>query len=75
VDERGRLRQVFRDRSGSVYGAGFMAAEIPLLGLGQKRVPTFYHKHGDWFGWCCVGIAVILMALKVLRRAKNPRRS
>ena len=28
-------------------GAGFLSADIPLLGVGEKRTPTFYHQHGD----------------------------
>jgi len=60
VDAHGRLRQVFRDDRGTVYGPGFMTAEIPLLAPGQKRAPTFYHQHGDWFGWACVVIAGVM---------------
>jgi apolipoprotein N-acyltransferase len=61
VDSCGRLRQVFRDDRGAIYGAGFLTAEIPLLGAGEKRAPTFYHEHGDWFGWVCVGIAAVML--------------
>ncbi len=39
VDAHGRLRQVFRDDRGTVYGAGFLTAEIPLLGGGGKAHP------------------------------------
>ena len=56
-DSFGRLRGFFRDANGSVYGAGFMVAKIPLLRAGEKRAPTFYHQHGDWFGWGCVAVA------------------
>ena len=44
VDSRGRLREVFRDDRGTIYGAGFMSVNIPLLGDGEKRTPTFYHR-------------------------------
>jgi apolipoprotein N-acyltransferase len=67
VDAHGRLRQVFRDDRGTIYGAGFLTAEIPLLGVGEKRAPTFYREHGDWFGWVCVGIAVIMLIGRILR--------
>ena len=67
VDSRGRLREVFRDDRGTIYGAGFLTAEIPLLGVGEKRAPTFYHEHGDWFGWVCVGIAGIMVIKRVVR--------
>jgi len=67
MDAHGRLRQIFRDEKGSVYGAGFMTAEIPLLAPGEKRAPTFYHQHGDWFGWGCVGIGSVMALRRILR--------
>jgi apolipoprotein N-acyltransferase len=67
VDAQGCLREVFRDDRGAIYGPGFLTAQIPLLGPGEKRVPTFYHQHGDWFGWACVGIAVIMLIRRILR--------
>jgi apolipoprotein N-acyltransferase len=57
IDANGRMREVFRDAKGSVYGEGAMLAQIPLLGPGEKRAETFYHRHGDVFGWACVGLA------------------
>jgi apolipoprotein N-acyltransferase len=71
VDVHGRLRQIFRDDRGTIYGAGFMTAEIPLLASGEKRAPTFYHQHGDWFGWTCVGV----MAMTLARRLVANRRA
>ena len=68
VDAHGRLRQVFRDDRGTVYGAGFLTAEIPLPAAGEKRAPTFYHEHGDWFGWACVGLVGIMLMRRVARR-------
>ena len=64
IDAQGRLREIFRDSRGSVYGPGFMTAEIPLLTPGEGHSRTFYNLHGDWFGWACVGIT----ALNLLRR-------
>jgi apolipoprotein N-acyltransferase len=58
VDAHGRLREIFRDAGGTVYGAGCMTAEIPILGEGQKRTRTLYRQHGDWFGWSCVVLSV-----------------
>ncbi|MBC8094703.1 MAG: apolipoprotein N-acyltransferase [Akkermansiaceae bacterium] len=59
VDAQGRIREVFRDSAGTIYGAGFMTAQVPLLEPGEKRPPTFYRRHGDWFGWSCLGFAVL----------------
>jgi apolipoprotein N-acyltransferase len=66
IDAHGRLRQVFRDDRGTVYGPGFMSAEIPLLAPGEKRAPTFYHRHGDLFGWVCVGIAGVMLVRRIV---------
>ena len=64
IDARGRQRKIFRDDNGSVYGAGTMIFELPL----HAHEPTFYTRHGDWFGWSCVGVALIVCGLKVARR-------
>ena len=66
VDSDGRRREIFKDQSGSVYGAGWVIFDLPL----QKRVPTFYTRHGDWFGWSCLGVALILCGSKVRRGLK-----
>ncbi|MBI3849019.1 MAG: apolipoprotein N-acyltransferase [Verrucomicrobia bacterium] len=68
VDANGRLRDVFGMESGNVYGSGFITIRVPLLPLGQKREPTFYHQHGDWFGWGCVFATVLMMTKLAIRR-------
>ena len=70
VDERGRIRQLLRTESGSVYGAGVMRAEIPIRAAIEKHAPTFYRTHGDWFGWACVVITVIGTVCRI--RASRP---
>ncbi len=57
IDAQGRIRQVFRDQTGSIHGAGFLAAKIPLLARGTRET-TFYRRHGDWFAWGCVVVAL-----------------
>jgi apolipoprotein N-acyltransferase len=61
ADASGRLRDIFRDSAGSVYGPGATTIEIPL---GERRNPTFYNRHGDWFGWACVGITGIWLGAR-----------
>jgi apolipoprotein N-acyltransferase len=68
IDGHGRIEKIFRDAHGSEYGQGALNVEIPLLASAEKSAPTFYNRHGDWFGWGCVGIAAIVLALKNLRR-------
>ena len=73
VDAHGRLRQIFRDDRGTIYGPGYLTAQIPLLAPGEKRIPTFYHRHGDWFGWTCVGIVGIVLIGRILRHRRASR--
>jgi apolipoprotein N-acyltransferase len=75
IDSRGRLRQILQSDAGDVYGPGFLIAKIPLTPLGQNREPTFYHRHGDWFGWACVGLVAVAAALRpVAGRPRTPQR-
>jgi apolipoprotein N-acyltransferase len=68
ADATGRLREIFKDPAGSIYGPGFMTIEIPV---GIKREPTFYNRHGDWFGWGCVGLTVILLVVTVTQKKRR----
>jgi apolipoprotein N-acyltransferase len=71
VDARGRMREVFRDEGGSVYGAGSATWRIPLGLPGERPPRTFYNRHGDWFGWACVILTALRMLQAVLRRPKS----
>jgi len=70
IDAQGRLREVFTAESGDIYGSGFMIVKIPLLAPGEKRVPTFYNQHGDFFGWSCVGLSLVLLSWNFFQRRK-----
>ncbi len=61
ADASGRLHNIFKDPAGTIYGPGALTIEIPV---GDKREPTFYNRHGDWFGWACVGITGIWLLAK-----------
>jgi apolipoprotein N-acyltransferase len=61
-DSNGVLREFLTAKDGTIYGEGFMTAAIPLLAPGEERSPTFYHRHGDWFGWGCAGLSALLLA-------------
>jgi apolipoprotein N-acyltransferase len=70
ADAQGRMRQLLKV-SGSVYGPGFITAQIPLRAL-SDRSQTFYNQHGDWFPCACSGIALAwLMAAVWNRRRSN----
>jgi apolipoprotein N-acyltransferase len=67
IDSLGRLRQFLKSETGDVYAAGFMIAKVPLPSAGQNREMTFYHRHGDWFGWGCVVLSAVACAIRSRR--------
>ncbi len=69
VDASGRIREKFVSGEHGIYGPGYMMARIPLLLPNEHRVPTFYRRHGDAFGWACVALA----GLRVLRSRRSSR--
>lgn len=71
IDEFGRLRDVFTDENGSVYGNGFQTIEVPLLNEGETRTATFYHVFGDWFSWACSGVTLLALGICVLRKRRT----
>lgn len=69
VDAAGRLRpmqEFFAGEKQDIYAESFRIAQVPLTSA--KAPLTFYHRHGDWFGWSCMG-AVGILALAMRRRA------
>ena len=71
VDARGRLRQIFRDQQGRIYGQGWLTVQLPLPPAGQVRAPTFYHQHGDWFGWACIVMTLGALIVERVRGRRN----
>jgi apolipoprotein N-acyltransferase len=63
IDANGRVRKIFKDKTGGVYGVGAMTFELPLPD--EKSAPTFYNRHGDWFGWSCVILAAAVAARRI----------
>ena len=68
IDSHGRVEKVFRDARGSEYGSGALTVAVPLLRTAEKSAPTFYNRHGDWFGWGCAGITGGLLLQKIRRK-------
>jgi apolipoprotein N-acyltransferase len=71
VDENGRVREVFKDTDGTIYGEGYLVSKIALRSSMQKKSPTFYNRHGDWFGWGCVGLGALLLVGSLRRRSPS----
>jgi len=68
IDAKGRWIQTFTDKNGSVYGVGYMTSTIPLP---AGHAQTFYNRYGDWFGWACVALAVLILALRATSRRRS----
>jgi len=64
IDAHGRVREILRDKTGSVYGEGTLTIDLPL----KNHLPTFYNRHGDWFGWGCVGVTLLALVRKRLEK-------
>lgn len=72
MDGSGTIREMLTDKTGGIYGAGFRTVTVPLTG---NREPTFYQRHGDWFGWGCTVWTALALGLALLaRRAANGKR-
>jgi len=73
INGRGRIEIIFRDARNSEYGPGALTVEIPLFTATQKSAPTFYRRHGDWFGWGCVAVTICTLSRRVWERKKGGR--
>lgn len=72
VDSRGRLHSVYFDGSRNVHQQGFKVVEIPIA----KRAPqkrTFYARNGDVFGWGCVTVTGMALAIALAFRRRHSK--
>jgi apolipoprotein N-acyltransferase len=69
IDAHGQVKQIFKDQTGGIYGVGAMTFELPLRD--EKPAPTFYNRHGDWFGWSCMAITISLLFTKLSRHKRR----
>lgn len=73
IDAQGRMHETFFEGTEDIYGAGFKVVSVPLLG-GISRVPTFYGRHGDVFGWACTALATLAVVLSRKKSRGGPAR-
>lgn len=66
IDSRGRLRDILKDVSGTVYGPGFLSVSVPAPDPDNRRGATFYGRHGDWFGWATVVTTGLMLVQRLL---------
>jgi apolipoprotein N-acyltransferase len=62
VDEHGRIRNILHDAAGRIYGQGILTVTLALRSGESRPPPTFYTRHGDWFGWGCFLITLFQLA-------------
>jgi len=74
IDSRGRMHAVYFPGTSDIYGAGFKIVKVPLLAIGEKRLPTFYRQYGDWFGWSCVVLTLMMVWRLWVGRGRKSRR-
>lgn len=70
IDERGRLREALGWPDGNLYGPGFLSIRLPLGPQDSRRPPTFYRRHGDVFGWSCVALVALGLAVRLRPRRR-----
>ncbi|HWN96428.1 MAG TPA: apolipoprotein N-acyltransferase, partial [Methylomirabilota bacterium] len=68
VDPFGALHNVYFDDSTDIYRAGYKIVNVPIPSAHPNLRGTFYNRHGDVFGWACVGITTAALALRFGRQ-------
>ncbi len=74
VDEHGFMHDLGVGDAADVYGTGFRVVKLHVAATGSRQ-PTFYQRHGNWFGWVCVFVALGLGLLQFRQRPPFPASS
>jgi len=61
IDAHGRLHEIYFPDSEDIYQEGIKLARIPLRPTNAAPSRTVYNRYGDWFGWSCVGISLLVL--------------
>jgi len=73
VDPLGRMHHVGFSNPTDIYVAGVKSVRIPLAASGGGRgETTFYHRHGDVFGWGCVALTALGLIGSLIGRRELP---
>jgi len=57
IDSTGAIFDEYFGNSKDIYGPGFKIIQLPLRHTDRQ---TIYTRYGDWFGWSCVVISILL---------------
>ena len=64
VNELGRVTQILQDDTGNTFTEGVLTGEINVPTGGEL---TFYVRHGELFGKCCVAFTVLALGFLLAR--------
>jgi apolipoprotein N-acyltransferase len=71
VNELGRVTQILRDDTGNTFTEGILTGEVNIPTDGEL---TFYVRHGDLFGQCAAGVALLSLLFFLGRSFVRNRR-
>ena len=71
IDRFGGMNNIYFENSADIYQAGFKMITVPLPAKEARPAPTFYRRHGDWFGWSCVLVTGVVLATRVRFRKRG----
>jgi apolipoprotein N-acyltransferase len=66
IDPNGRIRDWLGQDDSDIYGVGFITVSVPVPPA--DRPETYYFRVGDRFGWACVAVSLVGLALASCRR-------
>ncbi|MEI7732513.1 MAG: apolipoprotein N-acyltransferase [Verrucomicrobiota bacterium] len=72
VDPLGQMHELYPEDLEYQFGETFKAMTIPIPDA-ATRTPTFYQRHGDWFGWGCAIGGLLLVGVRRRFREAEPR--
>ena len=67
IDRHGRVTRLLTGPDGNVHGPGARTWEVPLP---DRPATTWYHQHGDRFGWACVALTLLALARTSFRKSQ-----
>ncbi len=71
IDRFGAMHNVEFPDGPDLHRAGFKIVTVPLPARAASPARTFYHRHGDWFGWACVALSGLVLGLRFRRRGRE----
>jgi apolipoprotein N-acyltransferase len=71
IDSCGRVHDAYFGNPDDIYQAGCKIVEVPLYLATPGHPPTFFNRHGDWFGWSCVAVVIVALLSQLFRQGQG----